>query len=202
MVRKTQQRSLDTRTRILSVTRQLFEELGEKNVTTDMIARRAQVAKGTIFAHFEDRPNLVAAIGAQELEAIIGKISASVRVQTDANLTDRLMLVYQPLLRFFAGKPEFARLYVNSAAHAASEWSAGFIEACLGSERILGDILLQAKNDGTFDAELQTEFLVDGMQAFFMQIVIYRMAGWIGDDDAQAEQRLRRYLNRWLDRKD
>jgi len=197
MAKKIQQRSLETRDRILSVTRQLFDELGEKNVTTDLIARRAQVAKGTIFAHFSDRPNLVAAIGAQDLDLIIGKIRISVQTRPASNLIGQLMQVYGPLLEFFARKPEFATLYVYYATQAENEWSRRFTKTCLSFEEILGNVLNSGQPDAANSPEHDTDFLVNGMQAFFLQIVIYRMSGWIKNDE-QADQQLRRYLDRWL----
>ncbi len=198
MARKTQQRTLETRERILSVTRQLFDELGEKNVTTDLIARSAQVAKGTIFAHFADRSNLVAAIGAADLDLIISRIRIEVQARPVSNLIGQLMQVYAPLLQFFAQKPEFATLYVYYATQAENEWSRRFTKTCLSFEEILGDVLRKASPGVANGPGRDTDFLVNGMQAFFLQSVIYRMSGWI-EGDLQAEQQLRRYLERWLE---
>jgi len=198
MAKKVQQRTLETRDRILTVTRQLFDELGEKNVTTDLIARRAQVAKGTIFAHFADRSNLVAAIGAADLESIISRIRIEVQARPVPHLIGQLMQVYKPLLAFFAQKPEFATLYVSYATQAENEWSRRFTNTCLSFEEVLGEVLSKARPGGGSSPDKATEFLVSGMQAFFLQSVIYRMSGWI-ESDLKAEQQLRRYLERWLE---
>jgi len=197
MAKKTQKRSLETRDRILSVTRQLFDELGEKNVTTDLIARSAQVAKGTVFAHFSDRSNLVAAIGAQDLDLIISNIRIRIQTRPVSNLINQLMQVYGPLLEFFAQKPEFATLYVYYTTQADNEWSRRFTKTCLSFEEILGDVLSDALPGMCKSPDMDTGFLVNGMQAFFLQSLIYRMSGWI-EDDTQAELQLRRSLERWL----
>ncbi len=197
MAKRIQQRSLDTQARILSVTRALFDDLGEKNVTTDMIAHHANVAKGTVFAHFTDRQNLVAAVAAQELKQVIAGARADVEAQPRAGLTGRIMLAYRPLLGFFAQKPEFAELFIRHSTYSESKWSACFVASCLKLEEILGDILRAEHAGGSGFSRAEAELLLGGMQAFFLQIVTYRMAGWIRDDD-HGEQRLLQYLARWL----
>jgi len=156
------------------------------------------VAKGTVFAHFADRSNLVAAIGASDLDLIISRIKVEVQARPVSSLIGQLMQVYAPLLQFFAQKPEFATLYVFYATQAENEWSRRFTKTCLSFEEILGDVLSKARPDGGSSPDKSTDFLVNGMQAFFLQSVIYRMSGWI-EDEAQAEQQLRRYLERWLE---
>ena len=190
MQKPIQKRSQATQDRILEVARNLFDDLGQDAVTTDMIAEKSNVAKGTIFAHFTDRANLIAAVSLPDLDQIIASIPKP--DSPTASLCDRFMIAYETLLEFFARKPEFADLFVHQSLYSAGPWSAKFTEKCLDFEKYLASEIQAHQPQSPETAQ----FLVSGAQAFFLQVVTYQHAGWLDYDAACAQ--LRKYLDRWF----
>lgn len=190
-----QKRSLQTQTRILETTRRLFEAMGCNNVTAEMIAAEAGVAKGTVFAHFQDRSNLVAAVGMQEMQEAVLAMKQNAAEVNQAGAVERVLSLYDPLLMVFSRNTDFAKLFINQSAFDEGPWSAQFRQSCQSFEDTLTEYL---ERDGvTGDRGISASLLAEGAQAFFLQIVTYRTAGWL-EDDAAARQKFRTYLEVWL----
>jgi AcrR family transcriptional regulator len=70
-----EERSEATRTRLIEVARELFSERGYAAVGTEEIVRRAEVTRGALYHHFEDKRDLFRAVHEQiesELAETIG----------------------------------------------------------------------------------------------------------------------------------
>ena len=65
-----QSRSRQTREQILGAARELFARQGYEPTSIDQIASAAKVAKSSVFAHFGDKTNLLAALGLAEIEKL------------------------------------------------------------------------------------------------------------------------------------
>ncbi len=190
-----QKRSLQTQARILETSRKLFEAEGCENVTAEMIAAEAGVAKGTIFAHFQDRSNLIAAVGMQEMQEAVCVMKRRAADTNPSSLIDRVLALYEPLLTLFSRNTEFAKLFINQSAFDEGPWSAQFCQSCQSFEDTLIEYL---ERDGvTRDRGISASLLAEGAQAFFLQIVTYRTAGWL-EDDAASRQKFKTYLEVWL----
>jgi len=65
---------------------------------------------------------------------------------------------------------------------------------CIEFENLLRSEL----SSGKFPPPQQkVKFIINGTQAFFFQIVTYRLSGWIGSNEA-AEEELAEYITTWL----
>ena len=69
MTRKVQARTLATRDRLLSAGREIVAAQGMAGLRTEEVVLRAGTAKGTFFAHFQDRGHFLAALLAESLQA-------------------------------------------------------------------------------------------------------------------------------------
>ena len=65
-----QSRSRQTRDQILGAARELFGRQGYEPTSIDEVASAAKVAKSSVFAHFGDKANLLAALGLAEIEML------------------------------------------------------------------------------------------------------------------------------------
>nr|WP_256370577.1 TetR/AcrR family transcriptional regulator [Thalassococcus sp. S3] len=166
---------------------QLAARHGYRSVTTDMIAETANVAKGTVFAHFGDRSHLLAALGIRRMDGIVTDIAF-----TEADPVSRIVEIYHPLLSFFVDTPDFARLFIDQSALPDGPMSAAFAQSCHQLEEVVARELRKVAQDGD-----EQTLLTNGAQAFFLQIVTYRLGGWIKTDD-EALARLRTALDRWI----
>lgn len=89
-----------TRARVLSAARACFETDGYEATTIASVAARAQVATGTVMAHFSDKAALVAAAFHDAIEQVFQEGMASVPPQGTA--IERLLHVSEALYRFYA----------------------------------------------------------------------------------------------------
>lgn len=85
---------------ILDAARELFVSLGYSNVALDEVARRAGLAKGTLYLHFKDKEHLYAALMANLINASEARIKSVIE---DPKLTplQRLRRVVEQMLIFF-----------------------------------------------------------------------------------------------------
>ena len=196
-----QKRSLATRERILSAAKHLFAQTGYEQTSVEQIAKDADVAKGTVFAHFRDKTNLLAAAGSEEmtrlLEVTARSADAEIRTCSDNEMLERVLDLYDPWLAFFTDNPEFARLFLNQSALSRGEWSDMFIEACSAMENHVGQFIARTYAARGQTGGLSPAFIANGMQAFFFHVVIHRLPGWI-PDHGSARVMLRDYLAVWF----
>lgn len=71
MAQPVQQRSIQTRERLVRVAEAMAAEVGLSGLRTDAIVSKAEVAKGTFFAHFPDRDHLIALLVAMKLKDLM-----------------------------------------------------------------------------------------------------------------------------------
>lgn len=193
-----QKRSRETKERIFNVAKKLFRDEGYEKISTERIAIDANVAKGSVFAHFGDKINLLAAIGNQEIRQLLKQSQVTMLENTELPLIDRMMQFYRPWLKFFLESPDFTRLYFNQSGLSHGPWTETFDQSCFEQENLIISIIEEAEfspNNATHTAK----FYGRGAQAFFFQVVGYRISGWI-DSDKEAEKTLQNYLDVWLDR--
>lgn len=191
-----QKRSRETKERILAAAKKLFRQEGYGKVSTERIATEANVAKGSVFAHFGDKTNLLAAIGSQEISQLLKASQETVPENTNVPLIDRMMQFYQPWLKFFLENPDFTRLYFSQSGLSRGPWTETFVQTCFEQENLIISIIEEAEFSPNNSAHT-AKFYGRGAQAFFFQVVGYRISGWI-DSDKEAEKILQNYLAVWL----
>jgi len=195
-VKNMQKRSRDTQQKILAAARVLFKDSGYANTSAEQIAAAAGVAKGTLFAHFGDMANLLAAIGLDALETLLEDTRLLVSEPTTGNLADRTATLYAPWLKFFMENPDFARLFINQSALTGGQWTDKFVQSCSALEGHVKQMLSQEAPRLEQD---EIAVISSGIQAFFLQVLFYRLPNWIGDDKT-AYATFRAYIERWLQR--
>lgn len=92
-------RRVETRARLLSVAARQFAERGFANVRLDEIADEADVARGTLYSHFESKDELMKSIVQPTLEHAVQCLQRIPAGEPRAAL-DELLRVYLDLWRF------------------------------------------------------------------------------------------------------
>jgi AcrR family transcriptional regulator len=120
-----QKRALERRESILQVTALLLEEVGQDDLTTILVAKRADVSVGTLYHYFPNKYAILHALGEQwlvEVEVALGELEAqrveslSLRRFVDGSV-DRLLAAYTaqrgllPLVKALYGVPELKDLH-------------------------------------------------------------------------------------------
>jgi len=191
MARVPQKRRLATRVRLVRAAKALVAQNGYNALRVDDVVREAGVAKGTLFAHFEDKDRLLALLIGEEMEEILAGIAAAATPATIEELCDAL----DPLLGFMSRDRVVFDVVLRHS---------GGIEAAEGSE-ITRNFSQQIELLSRWLAEMQTrvirsdvrpELLAEGVQAFAVNAVVLKFCSI--HSAVKINDRLREYLRAWL----
>ncbi|OYW85872.1 MAG: TetR family transcriptional regulator [Hyphomonas sp. 32-62-5] len=133
---------------ILAATFQLLESEGEGRLTTNRIAERAGVSIGTLYQHFKDRDDILAAMGERQAEALRQKVT---KIVLAAPEQDAIRTVIQAIMGGIEGSPE-TRIVLMDALFKArgesimSEHHLAFVDAI----RVRSDLNLVLGRESAF----------------------------------------------------
>jgi TetR/AcrR family transcriptional regulator, fatty acid biosynthesis regulator len=175
MTRKVQARTLATRDRLLAAGREIVAAEGMAGLRTEEVVLRAGTAKGTFFAHFQDRDHFLAALLAESLGAELARLAAP------ADRTG-LMLLLERVYRLFAADSETVTLLARFSGPAG---------AGLGLDRLICQVVeslaeglagMQAR--GEVGSRARPEVLAEGLVALIFHAAASAQCGMHGDADA------------------
>lgn len=83
--RSNAQRTAEMRLRLIATARRLFAEKGFAETGTPEIVREADVTRGALYHHFEDKTALFKAVAEEEAKAVEKEINASTEASPDAS---------------------------------------------------------------------------------------------------------------------
>lgn len=189
-----QQRSRQTREDILATAARLFAAQGFAETSMDQVASEAGVAKASVFAHFGDKTNLLAALGLAEIEALAAKGRDSLAAEENITLEEKLNRLFDPWLAYFGREPDFARLYLSQSALAAGTYTDAFLAICRALEAQTAQLFHSRLPD--IDEE-RALLLSRGAQALFHEVVVFRISGWLPDQNA-AHTTLHAFFAIWV----
>src|SRR5512134_2375734 len=111
--RRTQQRSLDTRDRLVEAALQVFASHGFEGATTREIARRAGVALAALPYHFTTKEALWRAAA----DRIFGQLATTIGKRLEGlegvDRPTQLRLILREFVRFSAARPELHRFMIQ-----------------------------------------------------------------------------------------
>jgi len=119
-----QKRALERRAKILEVTAELLEEVGQDDLTTILVAKRAEMSVGTLYHYFPNKYAILYALADQwlgEIDTVLQELEAE-RLETMSmkkfvdKAVERMLLAYTnqrgllPLVQAMFGVPELKDL--------------------------------------------------------------------------------------------
>ncbi|MDH4412484.1 MAG: TetR/AcrR family transcriptional regulator [Rhizobium sp.] len=193
-----QQRSRQTRDQIIAAARDLFARQGYEPTSIDQIAAAAKVAKSSVFAHFGDKANLLAALGLSQIEAL-----AEAGRQGDASdpaqpLEVRVLALLSPWLAYFCREPAFAGLYLSQSGIARGPHTDEFMRLCFELEDQTARIFETGLDGCTPD---QARLFARGVQALFHEAIVYEISDWLKQSQTpprSSEAVLTDFLAVWI----
>jgi len=168
-----QTRSRQTREQILAVARELFARQGFDQTSIDQIASAAKVAKSSVFAHFGDKTNLLAALGLTEIEPMAEAGRKGMGIDPDAPLETQIFSLLKPWLDYFCREPAFAGLYLSQAAIVSGPYTETFMRLCFELEDQIADLFARAMPSLTAE---QSRTYARGVQALFHEVIVFEMS--------------------------
>lgn len=138
-----QARSTARLTALLDAAAAIADEIGFERLTTAMVAERAGASIGTVYRYFPDRIVLLQALGARNLDRVLGKVTDELLDESHPDWLTALSSAFGVFVEAFRNEPGFRGLRV-------------------------GDVidLRPAPNDRPFNA-IVSDHLLDGLIARF-----------------------------------
>lgn len=98
---------------LLDAAAQAVDEIGYERLTTAMVAERAGASIGTVYRYFPDRIAVLQALGARNLDRVLGNVVSAVRDPQHTNWFDALTAAFEVLANAFRNEPSFRSLRVG-----------------------------------------------------------------------------------------
>lgn len=172
MTRKVQARTLATRERLLSAGREIVASQGMTGLRTEEVVLLAGTAKGTFFAHFQDRDHFLATLLAESLGADLAGLAAP------ANRAE-LMQVAERIYRLFAADAETVTLLARFSGPAGAGLGLDRL-ICLIVERLAEGVAgMQAR--GEIALRRTPEVLAEALMALIFHAAASAQCGMHGD---------------------
>lgn len=189
--RSPQKRRTVTRNSLIAAASDIVAENGFGALRVEDVVARAQVAKGTFFAHFEDKDRLMALLIGQEMDVVLQEIDDAPPPQTITDLAQAIVplmdyigqdrIVFDVVLRFSgaAAIETTEKISVNflKQVHLYARWL-----VAMPPDQIRGDV--------------DPGLLAEGIQAFMIQVIALRFCAL--HNSVSTTDRLLPYLVAWL----
>jgi AcrR family transcriptional regulator len=98
---------------LLDAAAAVVDEIGFERLTTAMVAERAGASIGTVYRYFPDRIAVLQALGARNLERVIGSVTAEMSDDSHANWAESVDAALDIFLKAFRTEPSFRSLRVG-----------------------------------------------------------------------------------------
>lgn len=194
-----QTRSRQTRDQILAAARELFARQGFDETSIDQIASGAKVAKSSVFAHFGDKANLLAALGLSDIEKLAEAGRNPGGHDQRQPIDARILALLRPWLDYFCREPAFAGLYLSQSAIARGPHTDAFMRLCFELEDQVAEIFRQRLESAAPD---RARLLARGVQALFHEVIVYEISGWLREGEtalsSSPENQLAEMLAIWV----
>lgn len=188
MRKAVQQRTLETRSRLTSVAAELVAEKGFEALRIEEVVLRAGVAKGTFFAHFKDKDELMDLLIGERIDGLLDRMASGPDPRDADQLAKRLM----PLAVLMSSERYVFDVILRRSGAMAQE-EIGPIARTFGR---LGELIGRWLTQGSFRKDVPVEILVEGVEAFLVQTLALNFCALHKDKVMKA--RLQPYLRAWL----
>ncbi|MEL7099774.1 MAG: TetR/AcrR family transcriptional regulator [Pseudomonadota bacterium] len=188
MARKIQQRTLQTRAKLLSAGDALASEHGFEATRIEDIVQRAGVAKGTFFAHFRDKDALMDQLIGARLSVLLDALDQVQAPGSVEGIIETLVPLHNAMT---SERYVFDVILRYSGAAGISE--IGPIAMAFG--RYLS-IVTKWLQDGAYRPDIPAPLVAEGVQAFAVQAMALTYCSLHQEQSRDA--RLRQYLEAWL----
>ncbi len=188
MRKAVQQRTLETRARLIGVAQEMVNERGFEALRIDELVLRAGVAKGTFFAHFADKDELMDLLIGERIDAQLDRMAA----QKPPRTTDQLVTSLMPLLALMSAERYVFDVILRRSGSAALEEIGPIAETFERMGVVMGPWLAT----GAFRKDVPVELLVEGVQAMVVQTLALNFCAI--HQRQPMKDRLRSYLRAWL----
>lgn len=138
----------ETRRVILAAAKEIYSAEGGAEAPISRVARKAGVAEGTVFAHFPDKPSLLAAALEDELDTVLA--AAWAETPRGGACRDQLLHLASRLYAFYARRPALFRILVKESLFLSGEWGRRVAEYTMRFVGQVAELIEEAKRRGEY----------------------------------------------------
>ena len=185
-MRKPQQRSIETKSKILKVARKQVASKGYEGLRTEEIVLEAGVAKGTLFAHFGDKDQLLLVLMGEELEQAIAILIALLEKENFA--VDDFLEACTPLLRLLSRERAIFNLFQFYVGVTSENVSEEIGEDCNELQDLYKSIVQLLQDRQIIRSDIAADILAEGCLAFLVQAVTFKLCGLYQSNEVAEEE--------------
>ena len=188
MARAIQQRTLQTRAKLVAAAKSVVAESGYEAMRVEEVVLRAGVAKGTFFAHFKDKDALMDQLIGAEIDAHLDKIDAAPTPETIDDMAAALM----PLVDYMSCERYVFDVILRHSGAAANA-DIGPIAMTFGRQ---AEVTTKWLKDLPFRKDISADLQAEGVQSFLVQAI--SLAFCALHNAVSPQERIATYLRAWL----
>ncbi len=188
MAKTVQKRTLKTRAKLLSVSEEIVAEVGYEALRVEEVVRRAEVAKGTFFAHFRDKDVLMDILIGARIDALLDRMIEGTAPDGVEALVQRM----HPLHDFMSSERYVFDLILRYSGAAALSEIGPIAQTFDRYVRMV----LEWLDAPYVRSDVGRELLAEGVQAFAVQAMALRFCALHAS--MSYRERLTTYLAAWL----
>lgn len=189
MARAIQKRTLETRARLIAAAKEIIAENGFEAMRVEEVVLRAGTAKGTFFAHFEDKDALMDLIIGEKIDVYLDRLDEIAAPNTPDAMAKSLL----PLCEFMTSERYVFDVILRYSGAAAIE-EIGAVATTFGRQVEIFKRWLTQKQ---FRTDISIELQAEGVHAFMLQAMALHFCAL--HNSLSISQRLGPFLNAWLD---
>ncbi len=183
-----QKRSQATRAKLIDAAEKAILSKGFTAMRVEDVVQEAGVAKGTFFAHFQDKDALMDLLIGREIETYLDDFEEMPPPESLDELVDRLM----PLMNFMTSERYVFDVILRHSGAAAKE-DIGPIASTFEHQL---EIFTRWLSEKPFRKDVSPLILAEGIQAFAVQCIGLQFCPINREEPMHS--RLAHYLNAWL----
>ncbi len=188
MIKQTQKRSIETRAKLIRVSKEVISAHGYGAMRVEEIVQSAGVAKGTFFAHFKDKDALMDLIIGAEIDALLDD---ALKLPQPKDL-DGLILRLQPLMNFMTSERYIFDVILRHSGAAVKEEIGPIAQTFDRTIEIASKWIAK----GNFRKDVPEILLAEGVQAFAVQAMALHFCAI--NNQEEMHLRFKKYLQAWL----
>ncbi|MBV9108816.1 MAG: TetR/AcrR family transcriptional regulator [Gemmatimonadetes bacterium] len=173
-----QERSAETRGRVLAAARELFRERGFDETSADQIAKRAGVAKGTVFLHGGSKERLLLLVF--EADVVETATRALDAVRPAQTVAAALQTVFTHFFRLYERDMALARRFVKEQVVLPHQENP-LAPLTLDFVARLADLIAERQASGEVHPDLDARLAAQISYALYSGVLVGWLSGWIPD---------------------
>lgn len=140
--------AMETRRLILAAAKEIYSVEANAEAPISRLARKVGVAEGTVYAHFPDKPSLLAAALEDELDEVLANAWNTLPKETACR--EQLLHLARELYSFYSLRPSLFRVLIKESLFLRGEWGARVMEYTIRFVGKVAELMEIAKARGEY----------------------------------------------------